>query len=44
MDLSACTQTWTEVTGNAIGEGCKLVWTQVRQGKGHLLRHGQVTL
>ena len=43
MDSSACSQTWPE-TGNTIGKGCKLAWTQVHQGKGSVLRQGQATL
>ena len=44
MDMSTDTQTWPEVTGDIIGKGCKLAWTQAYQDKGHVLRHGQVTL
>ena len=44
MDSSVCTQTWPESTDDAIDEGCKLAWTQVCQGKGCELRHGQVML
>ena len=44
MASSACTQTWPEVTGDAIGEGHKLAWTWVHQDKGCVLRHGQTTL
>ena len=33
MDASTDTQTWPEVTGNAIGKDDKLPWTQVHQGK-----------
>ena len=44
MDVSADPHTWPEVTGDAVGKGHKLAWTQVHQSKGCVLRHGQVTL